>query len=175
MSQARLTWSSSTAAVATINAAGLAATHRSGQHDHQGRIGQRKRFDETHSNISYARLDRRESRGRVTSERALLSNTPRLANSATAASSDLTSSVTWSSSATTFVTINSAGLAQAVSVGSANIFAMSGSVTGRYGRERRARRFSCRWRSRRRIRRLPPARRSNSPPQEHSPIKARKI
>src|SRR5271163_1527388 len=45
-------------------------------------------------------------------------------------SSNITASATWSSTATAFVTINSSGLAQAVSVGSANISATSGSTTG---------------------------------------------
>jgi hypothetical protein len=45
-------------------------------------------------------------------------------------SRDLTSSVTWSSSAATTVSVSSSGLAQALSVGSANVIATSGSITG---------------------------------------------
>jgi Bacterial Ig-like domain (group 2) len=127
-----VTWTSSTAAVATINAAGLATTIAAGNSTigaSSGSVSASTKLTVTTATlVSITVTPAGASLPKGTTQQYTA-----LGQFSDGSSSNLTSSVTWSSSATTFVTINAAGLAQAVSVGTANILATSGSVTGATG------------------------------------------
>jgi uncharacterized protein YjdB len=125
-------WTSSTAPVATISSAGLATTIASGSTTIKaasGSINASTKLTVTSATlVSIAVTPAGASIPKGTTQQFTAQG-----QFSDGSSSNLTASVTWSSSATTFVTINASGLAQAVSVGSANIIATSGSVTGATG------------------------------------------
>jgi len=130
-----VTWSSSSTSVATVNNAGLATTVAAGSTTLTATLG--SLTDTTTLTVVPANLTSIE----VTPATASIAvATASIAAGTTQqftaigsfddGSTQVLSSVAWSSSASTVATINSAGLATGVGVGTATISATSGSVTG---------------------------------------------
>ncbi len=127
-----VTWTSSSPGVATINVSGLATSITQGQSSIGAVSGSVNGSTTLTVNpsilISIAVTPVGKSLPKGTSQQFTA-----LGQFSDGSSRDLTASVTWSSSAPATVAINNSGLAKAVALGSANIMATSGSITGSTG------------------------------------------
>jgi Bacterial Ig-like domain (group 2) len=127
-----VTWTSSTSAVATISGGGLATAVAQGSTTIKAASGGVS--SSTKLTVSSAvLLSIAVSPSGASLPKGTSQQFSALGNFSDGSSSNLTSSVTWSSSVPATITIGSSGLAQAVSVGNANIVATSGSVMGSTG------------------------------------------
>ena len=124
-----VTWTSSSAGVATISGSGLATALAQGQSSIGAASGSVNASTTLTVNppllVSIAVSPAGKSLPKGTSQQFTA-----LGQFSDGSSRDLTASVAWSSSDPATVTISSSGLAKAMALGGANIVAMSGSVTG---------------------------------------------
>ncbi len=123
------TWTSSNAGVATINGTGLATAISQGQSSIGAASGAVNGSTTLTANppilVSIAVSPAGKSLPKGTSQQFTA-----LGQFSDGSSRDLTASVSWSSSDPATVAISNSGLAKAVALGSANIMATSGSITG---------------------------------------------